>query len=71
MVSTEMLQELRHLSKTDKLEVIQVLVADVAREEGLPALPAGEGAVWAPYDAFEAAETLLGALERDAKPGHE
>ena len=71
MVSSEILSELHRLSKTDKLQVIQILVADVAREEGAPAVPAGEYAVWAPHDAFEAAETLLGALDRDAKATHE
>ena len=71
MVSSEILSELHGLSKTDKLQVIQILVADVAREEGVPDLPEGEYAVWAPYDAFEAAETLLGALDQDAKSADE
>lgn len=42
MVSSEILSELHRLSKTDKLHVIQILVADVAREEGVSAVPAGE-----------------------------
>jgi len=67
MVSSDVLSELHGLSKADKLRVIQILVADIAREEGVPALPAGEYSVWAPYDAFQAAETLLGALEEDAR----
>ncbi|MBM4032492.1 MAG: hypothetical protein FJ291_12000 [Planctomycetes bacterium] len=71
MVSSEVLAELHRLSMADKLQVIQILVADVAREEGVPALPAGEYAVWAPHDAFEAAETLLGELDRDAKSANE
>ena len=43
---------------------MQVLVVDLARDEGVPLLTAdAEYPVWTPLNAFSAAETLLQMLE--------
>lgn len=53
------------LTRAEKLPIIQALVNDLAREEDCPegviclSLP-----VWSPYDAFDAAKTMLAALNR-------
>ena len=64
------LAELRPLIKilpsSDKFRLVQELVAELAQEEGLTE---GEYPVWSPYDAHEAAATLMQLVEQDkAKP---
>jgi hypothetical protein len=45
---------------------MQFLVSELAREEGITLLQFNEDyPIWAPYDAFEAATTLLNALGED------
>jgi len=45
---------------------MQWLATQLAREEGLPALPSdGEYSVWSPHEAHEAAATLAAFLERE------
>jgi hypothetical protein len=62
MISTELLEELRKLSHNDKLRVIQLLAQDLATEE--PMLTANATYdVWSPFDAPQAAATLLKMLQ--------
>ncbi len=67
MLSQELLTELRQLSHTDKLRVVQMLVNELATEEGPSIVPGQEYAIWSPYDAFEAAQVLQEALEEHKK----
>jgi len=62
----ELLPALHGLAKSEKLLAIQVLAADVARDDG-EVLPPSEAAypVWSPYDAFEGAATLMRLLEEE------
>ena len=66
MSLTELLPVVQALPHADKLRLMQTLVVELARDEGVPlkseikAYP-----VWTPYEAFEAAATLLHALEAD------
>lgn len=63
---TELLPKVQVLSRADKLRLMQFLVFELAREEGVALLrPDQDYPIWTPYDAFEAAETLLNALERE------
>jgi hypothetical protein len=57
---------LRALPRNDKLWVIQMMAAEVAREEdaGLPEA-AREYPIWSPFDAFEGAATLMRVLEQE------
>ncbi len=63
---TELLPTLRVLSRADKLCVVQYLVSELLREEKADLLtPDMSYPVWSPYNAHEAADTLLKALEAD------
>jgi len=45
---------------------MQFLVFELAREEGVALLQPGEDyPMWTPYDAFDAASTLLNALKEE------
>jgi hypothetical protein len=63
MTLSELLPELRALPRADKLRVIEMMAADVAREEGIQLTAADKAyAVWSPYDAFGGAAALLRVL---------
>ncbi len=56
----ELIPALRELPRVEKLRLVQFLVNELAREAELtPLQPHAEYPVWSPYDASEAAETLL------------
>jgi hypothetical protein len=59
----ELLPKLRALSRADKLRVMQFLISELAREEGETLQADTDYPVWTPYDAFEAAASLLEALK--------
>ncbi len=63
---TELFPSIQTLPRGDKLRLIQLLAADVAREEGI-ALDLADKTVpiWSPYDAFDGAATLLQVLEEE------
>jgi hypothetical protein len=63
---TELLSRVRVLPRADKLRLMQFLVSELAREEGITLLQSdGDYPIWAPYDAFDAATTLLNALKEE------
>jgi len=64
MTLTELLPALHRLPKSEKLRVIQVLAADVAREDGEMLVPS-EAAypIWSPFNAFDGAAALMRLLE--------
>jgi hypothetical protein len=66
MSLTELLPAIHALPRADKLRLMQVLVAEIASEEAvaLPS-PAMVHTIWTPYDAYDAAETLLQVLHKD------
>jgi hypothetical protein len=52
------------LDRADKLRVIQLLIQELAKEEG--ALLSGNSyPIWSPYASFEAADVLLEALNTE------
>ena len=64
MSLTELLPLLQELSRADKLRLIQFLVFELAKEDNITLLDInGNYPVWSPYNAFEAADTLLETLE--------
>lgn len=63
MVSSELLSTLQALSRTDKFHIIQVLISDLAQQEIDLIKPDPSDPVWSPYDAVEAADTMLKVLE--------
>ncbi len=66
---TELLPAIHALPRQEKLRLLQTLAADIAREAELPTpLTTVPHTVWAPYDAFDAAATLLHVLDVDKTP---
>jgi len=64
MTFTELLPVLQTLPRADKLRVIQILAADLAPEEGPELLPPGAASpIWSPFEAYDAAHTLMQLLE--------
>lgn len=63
MVSTELLFTLGGLNRADKLYVMQVLISELAQQETDLIKPDLSYPVWSPYDAFEAADTMLKVLQ--------
>lgn len=61
---TEMMPTVRALPRADKLRLIQLLVVELAREEGIPLVDLGASyPIWSPHDAFDAAAVMLRALD--------
>ena len=62
----EILTEIQSLSHSDKLQILQRLATDIAREEGVSPLDAAvDFPIWSPHDAYGAAEVLLNALDTE------
>jgi hypothetical protein len=64
MVSAELLNNLHTLSRADKLYIMQVLISELAQEETNLIKPDQSYPVWSPYDAFDAANTMLEVLQK-------
>ena len=61
---TEMIPAVQALPRADKLRLIQLLVVELAREEGIPLIEVGTSyPIWSPHDAFDAAALMLRALD--------
>ena len=61
---------LHELDRADKLRVLLLLVYELAQEEGALLQSGIAYPVWSPYDAFEAANTLLNVLEEAESTPH-
>jgi hypothetical protein len=62
----ELLRTVRTLPRADKLRLIQFLVMELAREEGVPLVEMGASyPVWTPQHAFDAAAVLLRELQKE------
>jgi hypothetical protein len=66
MVLHDLIPSLRSLTRADKLQAIQLLLADLVREEGILLASGTEYPVWSPVDATEAGDTLLKMLDEHA-----
>ncbi len=71
MVSNELVEQLRKLNRVDKLMIIQLLAAELANEETNLIKSGASYPVWSPYDAVEAANIMLEALNAEASLNHE
>ena len=67
MSLTELLPSVHALPRSEKFRLLQELVAELAQEESGAAEAEVEYPVWSPYDAHEAAATLLQLLEQDKR----
>jgi hypothetical protein len=68
MVSTELLNSLDTLIRAGKLYIMQILISELAQEETNLIKPDQSYPVWSPYDAFDAANSILEVLEREKVP---
>ena len=69
MVSSELISPLRGLSRSDKFYIMQLLISELAQQETDLVKPDQAYPVRSPYDAVEAADTMLKVL-RAAKAQH-
>lgn len=69
MLSDEIVTALRRLSRQDKLRAMQLLLSELAADYELQ--PGMDYAVWSPYEADGAAQTLLNLLQQDSEIAHE
>ena len=66
MTLNELLPSLHALPRADKLQLIQILAADVAGTDHVAVGESGTTySVWSPYQAFDGAATLLRVLDED------
>jgi len=66
MSLAELLPSVQHLSRVEKLRLLQVLTAELSSSEEATALQAGQTyPIWSPHDAYDAAETLLSLLDKE------
>ena len=66
MTLNELLPTLHALPRAEKLQLIQLLAADVASEEGIVATVSDIAyPVWSPHEAFDGAAALLRVLEQE------
>ena len=64
MSINELAPILSSLDRADKLRVMQLLIQELAKEEG--AMLTGDSyPIWSPYASFEAANVLLEALNKE------
>lgn len=61
MTLSELLPALQSLPRREKFFLLQELISELAQEES----SAREYPIWSPYDAHDAAATLLKLLEKD------
>ena len=66
MTLSEMLPTIHSLPRADKLRLIQLLAADVARDDAIVLDVAQKTVpIWSPHDSFQGAAALLRLLDED------
>jgi hypothetical protein len=70
MVSLELISTLQGLSRAEKFYVMQVLISEPAQQETNLIKPDQSYPVWSPYDALEAADTVLKVLQAARAQDH-
>lgn len=67
MAIAELLPTLRKLPRSEKLKVMQFLLAELAQEEEEPSLqPGATYWIWSPFNTHTAAHQLSALLESDS-----
>jgi hypothetical protein len=70
MVSSELISTLRGLSRADQFCIMQILISELAQQETDLIKPDQSYPVWSPYDAVEAADTMLKVLKASKTQDH-
>lgn len=63
MALSDLLSTLQELNRADKLYVVQVLISELAQQKSDLIKPGQSYPFWSPYDALEAANTMLEVLQ--------
>ena len=63
MISSELISTLRELNRSDKFYIMQLLISELAQQETDLIKSEQSYPVWSPYDAVEAADTMLKVLQ--------
>ena len=63
MVSAELISTLKNLNRSDKFQIMQILISELAEQEIDLIRSDQDYPVWSPYDAIEAANTMLKVLK--------
>ncbi|MBD2149005.1 hypothetical protein H6F44_02525 [Pseudanabaena sp. FACHB-1277] len=64
MSNLELLTQVEQLSRTEKFQMVQFLMSELAKEEGLKPLDnVAAYRLWSPYDYGDAAQKLMSLLE--------
>jgi hypothetical protein len=71
MVSEELISTLRGFSRADKFYIVQFLISELAQQETDLIKPDQSYPVWSPYDAVEAADTMLKILDAAKTQDHQ
>jgi hypothetical protein len=70
MVSLELISTLKGLSRSDKFCIMQLLISELAQQEADLIKPNQAYPIWSPYDAHEAADTMLKVLQTAKAEDH-
>ena len=70
MVSSELIATLREMNRSDKFQIVQILISELAQQETDLIKPDLAYPVWSPYDAVEAADTMLKVLNAAKAQDH-
>ncbi len=66
MLNSELLVQLEQLSRGDKFQIIQFLMAELAKEERLELLDNNQTyRTWSPHNYSDAADKLMSLLEQE------
>jgi hypothetical protein len=66
MSYAELQSSVKELSKIEKLGLIQFIVSELAKEEGINLIKDRDiYPIWSPYEAFEASDILYEALKKE------
>ena len=70
MVSSELIATLREMNRSDKFQIVQILISELAQQDTDLIKPDLAYPVWSPYDAVEAADTMLKVLNAAKTQDH-
>lgn len=66
ILKSELLAQIEHLSRADKFQIIQLLMTELAKEEGLELLDNNQTyRTWSPHNYSDAAQKLMSLLEQE------
>jgi hypothetical protein len=66
MSYAEIQSSVRKLSRVEKLGLIQFIISELAKEEGINLIKDSDSyPIWSPFDAFEASDILYSELKKE------